>query len=91
MKSGGHLALIAEQDKIVPKYSSYGGGGDGMDGRIAKLESDVGYVLSGVAELKSDVREMRSEFRSEIRLLLGAGGVAVCALLTVMAKGFGWL
>lgn len=33
---------------------------DGMEARIARLESDVGHIRSDLADLKQDVRELRA-------------------------------
>jgi prefoldin subunit 5 len=41
--------------------NSGGGGGtlDGMEARVAKLESAVEFIQRDVAELKADIKEMR--------------------------------
>ena len=71
---------------------------------MAKLESDVAHVQSDVREIKLDLREIRqdvkdikdikdirSEARTDFRVLCGSLiGVAV-GLAAVMAKGFGWI
>jgi hypothetical protein len=33
---------------------------DGMEARIARLESDVGHIRSDLADVKQDVRELRA-------------------------------
>ena len=74
------------------------GGGDGMEPRVAKLESDVAHILREVGDIKTDVRELRKktdEIKDAISsakvwaLLLYVGLAA--ALLGAMAKGFKWL
>jgi hypothetical protein len=84
------------------------GGGDnfdGMEARVARLESDMAYVQRDIAEIKTDIREFRkdnAEFRKEILavhkevhsakvwgLIILGSGYA--SLIAVMAKGFGWL
>lgn len=66
---------------------SGGGGGDGMEARIAKLESDVTHISSRIDEIGKDVRELRSGHN---RLIWG--GVAACAfLLLVIWRGYAGL
>lgn len=38
-----------------------GDGGDGMEPRIAKLESDVGHIQSDIGDIKIDVKAMRDK------------------------------
>ena len=58
-----------------------------MEARIAKLESAAHYIQSGIAEIKTDVRELRSDNK----ILLGMIIAASLGLAGIMAKGFGWL
>lgn len=42
---------------------------DGMEVRIARLESDVSFMRSDISDIKSDIKELRRDFsgmRSEI-------------------------
>ena len=69
------LAPINPPDRPL---QSGGGGGtfDGMEARVAALETHVGYIRRDIGELKADVSEMRrdigmlrSEFGSDIGAL----------------------
>lgn len=75
-----------------------GGSGDGMEPRVAKLESDVGHIRSDISDIKTDVRELRNKIDDikdsistakvwALILYIGLGG----SMLFVMAKGFKWL
>ncbi|MBB5663226.1 hypothetical protein GGE68_001402 [Rhizobium leguminosarum] len=45
---------------LTPGYKDGGGSGGGeLEARLAKLESDVGYVKRDVGELRSDMRDTR--------------------------------
>jgi t-SNARE complex subunit (syntaxin) len=78
--------------------SSDGGGGDDMEARVAKLESDVENIKTNVADIKTDVREIRGKVDDlkdsiastkiwALMLYIALAGT----LLLVMAKGFKWL
>lgn len=83
------------------KVSSNKGGNDGgntMEARVAKLESDVENIKTNITDIKSDVREIRndikdikSESKSDLIKIFGVIGTAVATLAGLMAKGFGWL
>jgi hypothetical protein len=77
------------------------GGGD-MDARVAKLEAHVEYIRRDLDDLKTDMREfrgetkasfsgVRTEMKSDFRLVFGALIAASLGLAGLMAKGFGWL
>lgn len=68
-----------------------GGSGDGMEPRVAKLESDVGHIQSDIRDIKQDIREMRKEAKEDFRVLFGALIVVAVGLAGLLAKGFGWL
>lgn len=74
-----------------------GGGGDGMELRIARLESDVHHIQSDIRDIKSDIkeiksdmkhdyREIKSEMKKDLFIMLGA----IATLAGIIAKGFGW-
>ncbi len=72
-----------------------GGGnppGDGqLEARVAKLESDTSFIRTDMAEMKKDVRDLRSEARTDFRILFGALIAAALGLAGLMSRGFGWL
>lgn len=49
-----------------------GDGGDGMEARIAKLESDVGHIQNDIGDIKTDIRELRNWIIGGFVLLAGA-------------------
>jgi hypothetical protein len=71
---------------------------DGMEPRIARLESDVAHIRSDVAELKTDVRSLRDKMDKLSESLASAKVWALLlyialagALFGALARGFGWL
>ena len=58
-----------------------------MEARIAKLENEAHHIQSDIAEIKTDIRELRSNNK----ILLGMIIAASLGLAGIMAKGFGWL
>jgi hypothetical protein len=44
-----------------------GGGGNGMEPRVAKLESDVDYIKRDIGEIKADVKDIKSDI-TDIKL-----------------------
>ncbi len=97
------------EEPPMPRHSSNegsaGGGGDNLDGRVAKLESGMEHLIREVGECRQDIRELRSEMRdirseikteigglrSDFRWMLAAYASGFMILLGVMAKGFHWL
>ena len=65
-------------------------GGDGMDARIAKLESDVGHMRTDIQEIKGDVKEIKKDAREDFRTVCALIIAAVLGLAALMAKGFKW-
>ncbi|MEX2525804.1 MAG: hypothetical protein WD750_12660 [Gammaproteobacteria bacterium] len=68
-----------------------GDGGDGMEARIARLESDVAHIRTDIAEIKVDTKDFRKEIREDFRILWGALFFITLGLAGLMTKGFGWL
>ena len=58
-----------------------------MQARVAKLEVAVEYIQRDVAELKADVRAIRT---TDFRLLFGAIITVALGLSALMTKGFHW-
>lgn len=59
-----------------------------MEARLARLEVAAEYMQRDIAELKADVRAIRT---TDFRLMFGALITVALGLAAVMAKGFGWL
>ena len=76
---------------VVETQYSGGDGGDGMETRIAKLESDVDNIKTTLVRIWDDLRDFRTGFNRDIRILLAALISSTLGLAWIMAKGFGWL
>lgn len=61
-----------------------------MEARVAKVESDIGYIQRDISEIKTDVRDIKGTAETNFRLLFGALIVATLGLASIMAKGFHW-
>lgn len=91
-----NLRLLQEtsrqQIEELRALKSNGGGGtfDNMEPRVAKLEATTEFIQREITDLKSEVRGMRSDARSDFRLLFGAIIAVALGLAGIMAKGFGW-
>ena len=66
-------------------------GGDGMEARIAKLESDVGHIQTDIQEIKGDVKDIKKDAREDFRILFGALIIVALGLALLIARGFEWL
>jgi hypothetical protein len=73
--------------------NSGGGGGtfDGMEPRVAKLEAAVEHIQRDTTDIKTDVRTLRDNARSDFRVLFGAIIIVALGLAGMMARGFHWL
>jgi hypothetical protein len=72
---------------------SKGGGGDNsgwMEARVAALEIHVQHIREDLSEMKKDVRDLKSEARTDFRLIFGALITVALGLAAMMAKGFHW-
>jgi tRNA threonylcarbamoyladenosine modification (KEOPS) complex Pcc1 subunit len=58
-----------------------------LEPRVAVLEQIARDTAIILAEIRADIREMRSAMRTDFRWLLAA----LAALLGVMAHGFHWI
>lgn len=43
------------------------GGGDGLEARVAKLESDVSYIQRDIADIRVELRDFRKDTGSEFK------------------------
>jgi hypothetical protein len=62
-----------------------------MEAQVAKLSSDMENIKIAVSDIKTDIRELRRDGRTDFRLLFGALIFVALGLATLMAKGFHWL
>lgn len=53
-----------------------------LDLCVTKLDSDSEHIKTAVQEIKCDIRELRKDFRTGFRVLVGA--------MIVVALGAGW-
>lgn len=68
------------------KYGGGDGGGDDMQGRVARLEADVEYIKRDIAEVKSDIKLIDSRLTT---IETGIGSIkttlkATCAVVSVV-------
>ncbi|BDO97583.1 TPA: hypothetical protein ACXGCQ_004717 [Escherichia coli] len=85
------LKVVQSGDVPLEQNHYGGGGGDDMQARVAKLESDVEHIKHTLKEMKDDIREIKRDARSDFRLLFGAIISVALGLAALMAKGFHWL
>jgi hypothetical protein len=62
-----------------------------MEARIAKLEAVVEHIQSDLGDIKRDIREIRSDARTDFRVTWGAMIFGFLGLAGLMARGFHWL
>jgi hypothetical protein len=72
-----------------------GGSGDGgyggLEARIAKVESSIEHIQRDLADIKTDVRELRKDANRDFRILFGAIIFVALGTAGLMARGFHWL
>lgn len=66
-------------------------GGNGMETRIARLESHMEHIRGDITELKHSGHELRRSLHSWSKWALALYMGLAAGLLGTMAKGFGWL
>ncbi|MDR2869964.1 MAG: hypothetical protein LBV04_05910 [Deferribacteraceae bacterium] len=59
----GDVYPIINFERSTKLVSNGNDGGDGMEPRIAKLESDVAHIKDDISGIKSDIREMRADIK----------------------------
>ncbi|MBE4809167.1 hypothetical protein IM294_21810 [Enterobacter cloacae complex sp. P43RS] len=69
-----------------------------MDGRVARIESDISYIKRDIQDLKGDIKDLRSDIRdirtdmhTDFRITFGALIAVALGLAGIMARGFGWM
>jgi hypothetical protein len=83
-----------ERAKKAGEPLNQGGGGgtfNGMEARVAKLEAAVEHIQRDTGEIKTDVRSVRDNARTDFRILFGAIIAVAIGLAGIMANGFHWL
>jgi hypothetical protein len=76
-----------------------GGGNNGdMEPRIARIEASIGFMQRKITEIKSDIRDIRSDIKTEIasvradfRILFATIIAATVSLGGMIAKSSDWL
>lgn len=77
----------------TPDKSS--GGGDDMEKRIIRLESDIEHIKAVLEKIQSDVKDLKHDTRAEflflIRIIIGVSLGISAGLAGIIAKVFGWI
>lgn len=73
------------------KIPSGDGTFDGMEARLAKVEAALEHVGREMADVKTDVRSLRDQARTDFRITFTAIIAVALGLAGLMAKGFHWL
>lgn len=97
---GTPLMLVTEEFTGYPNSGnppSGGGGGNGMESRVAVLEASLGHIKTDIADIKTDIRVMRTDNKamsdkldSRVIWLLTVIAASTIGLASLMAKGFHW-
>jgi hypothetical protein len=62
-----------------------------LSARVGRLEVLVERILTDIAELKVDMKDLRKQADTNFRVLAGMITALGLGMGAVMAKGFGWL
>ena len=62
-----------------------------MEPRVAKLEAAVEHIQRDISDIKSDVRALRDNARSDFHVVFGALMAVAPGSAGMMARGFHWL
>ena len=54
-------------------------------------DSDVGHIQTDIADITADIKEIRSEAKTDFRVIRGAMIVGFPGIAALLAQGFGWL
>ncbi|MEJ0095126.1 MAG: hypothetical protein WDN46_17420 [Methylocella sp.] len=81
-----------EFDQRLHALQSSSGGGtfDGMETRLATVETHIEHLRGDVTDLKTDVRGLRSDMWSQFRWTIALLGGLIIGLGGIMAHGFHW-
>ena len=89
MPQYGYIEKIV--DEILENKLGSGGGGDDMNERIAKIESDVRHIESDVKEIKSDIRTMIDKGFTMFLITWGGIIISTLGLAWLIAKSANWI
>lgn len=79
---------LAIDNSDIPEIINDGGsGGDDMQSRVAKLESDVEYIKRDIAEVKSDIKSIDSRL-STIETSIASARTTIKASAAVVSMIF---
>jgi hypothetical protein len=81
---------------LLRQMTQFGGGpntpgGDGTNARLAKLEAAIEHIHTDLGEVRKDIREIKSDAKTDFRILFGAIIFVALGIAGLMAKGFKWL
>jgi len=77
---------IRSPQRVINQHSNGGGsGGDGVEARIARVESDVKNIFIHLGDIKEDIRRLRDKVDTHFLWILGAigGSIAINVGLVV--------
>ncbi|HFO2431573.1 TPA: hemolysin XhlA [Klebsiella pneumoniae] len=95
IESDSHSFETSLANDTLRQYGSSGGGGDGMQVRVAKLESDVEYIKRDIAEVKSGIKSIDSRLStietniSSTKTTIKASAAVVSVIFAFCAYIFG--
>jgi hypothetical protein len=62
-----------------------------VEAKVVKLESTVEYIQRDLADIKTDVRDIKKASSADFRIMFGALIAVSLGLAGLMAKGFQWI
>ena len=87
----GEKARALMADRSTTGHQSESRQKNGGDMNQGKIESDIEYLKRDVGEIKTDIKESRSEISKNFKTTFAAMIFAVLGLAGLMTKGFGWV
>jgi hypothetical protein len=90
---GGSGFLKMRLNQLVAEALKSGdsdGTSGGMEARLAKVEAALDHIGREMSDVKTDVRSLRDNARTDFRLVFAAIIAATLGLAGLMAKGFHW-
>jgi len=62
---------VDRQNRRKTDNPTGGDGGNGMEARLAKVESDIEYIKRDVGEINADIKELKSDVKDEFKEVKG--------------------